>query len=120
MSVRNRDLDCYALFDRHVRERIGRLITPELIEEHQRSPIGPQSDALARVLNYFRRAPMVGKYAVWARSNFGPYRIVSLSGSRGKRPVPVEEGEYEALGEAYHAIFLRRIADFRRAEGERK
>jgi branched-chain amino acid transport system permease protein len=115
----NRDLDCYALFERRMREQIARLITPELIEEHRRHPIGPQSDALARVLNYFRRGSLVGKYAVWARKSFGPYQIIALTGIRGRRPQVVDERQYAALAEIYHAIFLRRIEDFNRTQAGR-
>jgi branched-chain amino acid transport system permease protein len=106
------------LFDRALREQIARLLTPKLIEEHERTPIGPQSDQLARVLNYFRRAPIVGKYAVWAKGSFGPYRVIALSGARGQRPRVVDEQEYQRLEQAYHAIFLRRVADFRRHRSE--
>ena len=118
MDSRDRDLDCYRLFDRGLREQIDRLLTPKLIEEHRRAPIGPQSDSLARVLNYFRRAPIVGKYAVWAKGSFGPYQIIALSGVRGQRPRLVDEQEYERLEQAYHAIFLRRVDDFRRHRSE--
>jgi branched-chain amino acid transport system permease protein len=120
MDSRDRDLDCYALFERRVREQIDRLLTPQLIEEHRRTPVGPQSDSLARVLNYFRRAPIVGKYAVWAKGSFGPYQIIALSGVRGQRPRSVDEREYETLERAYHAIFLRRLDDFRRHRSEDK
>ena len=111
MEIRNRDLECYALFDQRVRRQIRRLITSELIEEHRLHPLGLQSDALARVLNYFRRAPLGGKYAVWATRSFGPYRIVALTGLRGQRPQPLDGREYATVAEAYHAIFLRRIED---------
>ena len=120
MDSRDRDLDCYMLFDRQIREQIDRLLTPELIEEHRRTPIGPQSDVLARVLNYFRRAPIVGKYAVWATGSFGPYQIIALSGVRGRRPQLVDQRDYETLEQAYHAIFLRRVADFRSHRSEEK
>ena len=116
METRNRDLECYALFDRRLREQITRLITPELIEEHRQHPVGPQSDALARVLNYFRRGPLSGKYAVWARKSFGPYQIIALTGVRGRPPEVVDERPYATLAEIYHAIFLRRIEDFNRIQ----
>lgn len=120
MDSRDRDLDCYTLFEQRLREQIDRVLTPKLIEEHRRTPIGPQSDSLARVLNYFRRAAIVGKYAVWAKGSFGPYRIIALPGVRGKRPRAVDVQEYETLEQVYHAIFLRRIDDFRRHRSEVK
>ncbi len=59
MHIENRDLLCYARFDARLAAQIARSITPALIEEHRRAPLGAHSDALARVLNYFRRGPAV-------------------------------------------------------------
>ena len=116
MEFRDRDLDCYKLFNERMRPQIKHLITPKLVEEHRLNPLGPQSDALARVLNYFRRGPLAGKYVVWAKKSFGPYQIVALSGMRGRRPEPVDDREYATIAEVYHAIFLRRLEDFGREE----
>jgi len=109
MEFRDRDPDCHAAFDRVARERIKRLVNTQLIEEHRLHPVGQHSDALARVLNYFRRAPLGGKYAVWATAPLGPYRIITLSNVRGECPSFVSEHQYATIDEVYHAIFLRRL-----------
>jgi len=113
MAYQNKDLLCYERFDRVIRGQIKRLITPELVEEHRRATVGAHSDALSRVVNYIRRAPLPGKFAVYAIKPFGPYRIIALSGVRGKRPEFVGEEEYATLDEIYHAIFLKRIENIK-------
>lgn len=113
MAFQNKDLLCYERFDRGIRAEIKRLLTPELIEEHRHSTVGAQSDALARVLNYVRRAPLPGKFAVYAIKPFGPYRIIALSGVRGKRPEFVGDATYATLDEVYHEIFLKRIENIK-------
>jgi len=113
MEFQNKDLLCYERFDQGIREQIKRLLTPELIEEHRHSTVGAQSDALARVLNYVRRAPLPGKFAVYAIKPFGPYRILALSGMRGKRPEFVGDEIYASLDEVYHQIFLKRIENIK-------
>lgn len=112
MHIENRDLLCYARFDERIAVQIARSITPELIEEHRRSPLGFHSDTLARVLNYFRRGPVAGKYGLATDGPFGPYRIVRLSGRRGERPQPADDTVYESMEAAYHGVFLKRLADF--------
>jgi len=113
MAIQNKDLLCYERFDRVIREQIKKLLTPELIEEHRRATVGAHSDALARVLNYVRRAPLPGKFAVYAIKPFGPYRIVALTGVRGKRPEFVGEAVFDTLDKVYHEIFLRRIENIK-------
>lgn len=102
----------YRRFNKRLRERLKRLITPELIEEHRSDPLGHHSDALARVLNYFRRGEMADKYVVHrmvpAEERF---RILAVSGERGMPPRVVDDREYTNIKEAYHAVFLLRVND---------
>jgi branched-chain amino acid transport system permease protein len=116
LEPRNRDIECYALFDARTRQEILRLITPEIIEEHRGRPVGKQSDELARVINYFRRAPLEGKYAVHAVNPLGPYKILALSSVRGVKPRLVTQTEYPTIDSIYHAIFLMRVADLKAIE----
>jgi len=51
-------------FDRGVRECIRCLVTESVIAEHAARPLGPHSDALARVLTFLRRAPVEDKFVV--------------------------------------------------------
>jgi len=102
----------YRRFNKRLRERLKQLISPELIEEHRRDPLGHHSDALSRVLNYFRRGEMADKYVVHrmvpAEERF---RILAVSGERGMPPRVVDDREYTDIKEAYHAVFLLRVND---------
>ena len=97
--------------DKMIRDHLKTLVTDELIEEHRLKPLGQHSDALERLLNYFRRGPVPDKYAVMAIKPFEAYRVVALAGRRGIPPRLVEDRVYATLEEAYHAVFLRRIND---------
>lgn len=110
--VRDRQFDHYALFDAKLRARLRALVSDAVIEEHRRKPLGQHSDALDRLLNYFRRGGLAGKYGLFqpdpARE---AYHIVVFSGARGT-PSQVDRSTlYASRDEGYHAVFLRRIAD---------
>ncbi|WP_299877152.1 branched-chain amino acid ABC transporter permease [uncultured Sulfitobacter sp.] len=102
----------YRRFNKRLRDRLKELITPELIEEHKRDPLGHHSDALSRVLNYFRRGEMADKYVIHrmipAEEKF---RIMAVSGQRGMPPRVVDDREYTDIKDAYHAVFLLRVND---------
>ena len=102
----------YRRFHKRLREELKQLITPDLIEEHRRKPLGRHSDGLNRVLNYFRRGEMPDKYAIMRQPTaFNHYTIVALSGERGAPPRIVDDRVYESIEEAYHAVFLLRVND---------
>jgi len=96
-------------FDATLRDRMRSLATPELIAEHAASPAAP-SDALARLLELFRRAPLAGKYIVVAMGQFSDYRVGMLAGGPGT-PIEIGETPHATADAAYHAIFLRRLRD---------
>ena len=58
----------YARADRRLRDQLGRMDLDALLEEHRQLPYGPHSDALARLLTYFRRAETSGKYVIYSRA----------------------------------------------------
>ena len=89
------------------------LITDDLIEEHRRNPTGLHSENLERVMLYFRKRDLAGKYCVYAIEPFKKYRIVALSGLPGVPPRVVDDRIYSTIDDAYHAVFLRRINDLR-------
>jgi branched-chain amino acid transport system permease protein len=101
------------VFERSLRERLRSWITPELIAEHEAKPLGQHTDHLERILNYFRKAPIPDKYAVYCVEPFAKYRVVALSGIPGVPPRIVDDRVYPSLDEAYHAVFLRRVNDLR-------
>ena len=109
--VVDRQLQVYADWDAKQRGRINGLITPELIEEHRRKPLGQHSDALERVLNYFRRQPQPGKYIIVATKPWQEYRIGVLSGVRGQPATILDDEIFGSEEEAMHGIFARRVRD---------
>ena len=107
----DRQLQVYADWDSKQRERIKALITEELIAEHAAKPLGQHSDALERVLQYFRRQPQAGKYIIVATKPWEEYRIGVFSGQRGQLASNPRRREAYATEEAaMHGIFLRRVA----------
>ena len=82
-----------------------------MIAEFNAKPLGQHSEALERLLNYFRRQPQVDKYAVMVVEPFKAYRIVALSGHRGVAPRLVEDTIYPSIEEAHRGVFRRRIQD---------
>ena len=98
-------------FDKQQRDFLKTLVTPEVIEEHRRQPLGQHSEALERLLMYFRRHPQQDKYAIEVLEPFKAYRIVALSGHRGVAPHDVEEKIYASTDDAYHGVFMRRVQD---------
>lgn len=112
-EIHDKQVIAWRRFDKRLRDRLKQLVTPELIEEHRRAPLGPHSDDLARVLNYFRRGEMPDKYAILQD---GPpeawtYSVMALSGEPGKPPRVVDDKTYATRDEAYHAVFLLRVND---------
>jgi len=98
-------------FDKQLREELKKLVTDELIAEHRRTDGGRRSDALERILTFFRRADVAGKYAILAEKPFAAYRIVALSGKRGMPPRLVDDQVFATQEEAQHGVFLKRIRD---------
>lgn len=98
-------------FDKTVRDRLKALVTDDLIEAHRRNPAGPHSDALERLLNYFRRAAVEDKYAILTVKPFAAYRVVALSGRRGVAPRAVDDQIHPSIEQAQHAVFLKRLHD---------
>ena len=113
--VVDRQLQVYADWDAKQRKRIRALITDELVAEHAAKPLGQHSDALERVLNYFRRQPTAGKYIIVAVRPWEQYKIGVLSGVRGRPAQVLDEETYASEEEAMHGIFLRRVRELRGA-----
>lgn len=109
--VQDRQIQVYLDWDAKQRERIKALVTDELIAEHAAKPLGQHSDALERVLQYFRRQPQAGKYIIVATKPWEEYRIGVLSGVRGQ-PATILDGEtFASEDEAIHGIFARRVRE---------
>lgn len=112
IEIHDKQAIYYRRFDKRLRDRLKAAITPELIEEHRLKPLGQHSDALSRVLNYFRRGEVADKYAIMRQTGqFHAYKIVAFSGVRGAPPRLVDDRVYNDINEAYHAVFLLRVND---------
>lgn len=111
-EVVDKDKIFYRRFDKMQREFLKRLVSDAVIHEHRTRPLGQHSEALERLLIYFRRQGQIDKYAILVLKEFSAYRIVALSGHRGTAPRVVEDRTYPSADEAYHALFLRRVQDF--------
>ena len=110
-ETHDKDSIYFRRFDKMQRDYLKTLISPQIIEEHRRQPLGQHSEALERVLLYFRRAKMDDKYALHRAGTNGPYKIIAFSGSRGVSPRLVDDREFATLDEAYHGVFMRRVHD---------
>ena len=111
----DRQLQVYEDWDSKQRARMRALITDELIAEHARSPLGQHSDALERVLAYFRRQPQAGKQVVVATKPWEEYRIAALTGVRGEPATIVDDEVFPTEEAAMHGVFLRRVQGLREA-----
>lgn len=107
----NKDALYFQRFDKMQRDYLKSLICNEIMEEHRQSPLGQHSEALERVLLYFRRAPLDDKYALHHIAATDRYKIIAFSGQRGVSPRVVEDREYASIPEGYHGIFMRRVHD---------
>ena len=110
-EIADKQAICLRRFDASLRADLKRLITDELIEEHRTTFGKRRSDALERVLTYFRAAAVADKYAVLAVKPFAEYRIVALSGRRGVPPRAVDDLVFKSPEEALHGVFLKRVQD---------
>ena len=109
-EIRDQDALYRRFFDGMQREYLKTLVCERIVEEHRRNPLGQHSEALERLLHYFRNAPQAGKYAIRrGGTSARAFRIVALSGVRGEAPRDVEDAGYATVEEVHHAIFLKRI-----------
>ena len=110
-EIEDKDALYFRRFDKMHREYLKTLVSDEVIAEFNAKPLGQHSEALERLLNYFRRQPQVDKYAVMVVEPFEAYKVVALSGHRGVAPRLVEDKTYPTIEDAHRAVFMRRIQD---------
>lgn len=109
----DRDLEVAERYGAWIRPRLRALLTDELIAEHERNPLGQHSDALERVLNYFRRAPVADKYAIVCTKPDREWRICRMNARRGETPPVVGDEVFDSEAAAHHGVFLRRVRELR-------
>lgn len=88
-------------------------VTPEIVEEHRRRPIGKHSDELERVLVYLRKhhLEMAGKYILVCTKPHEEWRIAELPGGPGVQPRLLED-TFRDRYEAEHGLFLKRLRSY--------
>jgi hypothetical protein len=114
MSTITKEQDAYLdADDRLFEERVRPLITPEVIDEHRRTPIGKHSDELERILLHLRRHgnQMKGKRLIVCTKLHEEWCIGTHSGVRGVPPTVNREECYSSRLAAEHGLFLRRLRD---------
>lgn len=105
-----------AMREREIRPRV----TPELIAEHRRRPIGRHSLDLELVLTYLRRAGgwIAPRYAVLCAPEPDRYVVgTSPPGAPASELEPVGGRVFDSLEDVEHWIFLRRLADLGLLDG---
>jgi branched-chain amino acid transport system permease protein len=96
-------------FDARVRALLAPLITPELVAEHRRTPLGRHSEPLQRLLNYFGALPIDGKL-ITEHDGADHWFVSRLSGFPAVRADRIH-GPFDSEGEAMDAVFRQRLAD---------
>ena len=104
----------FARWDRRMRESLRPLVTKKLIAEHKRDPVGIHSDALDRVLNYFRRPNLLDELVIVCTRPFKQWRVARMTGVPGQAPVFVDERSYNSEAKAAHAVFVMRVEQMMR------
>jgi hypothetical protein len=110
----------YARAARRLRDQLGRMDLDALLEEHSQLPYGPHSDALARLLTYFRKAATTsGKYVIYSESDAGGWRIGRLN-HRGDEPrIDLDtETVYASSALAQQAVLEARVKTLRDEAGD--
>ena len=108
-SSADRNRIALARWDKRMRESLRPLLTKKIISEHKRDPVGIHSDALDRVLNYFRRPNLLPHYVIVCTRPFKQWRVARMTGVPGQSPVFVDERTYNSEAKAAHAVFLLRV-----------
>ena len=85
------------------------LITPDLIAEHRRTPLGQHSEPLQRVLNYLGALPIDGKL-ITEHDGTDHWFVSRLAGFPAVRADRIL-GPFDTEGEAMDAVFRQRLED---------
>jgi hypothetical protein len=114
MSEMTKEQATYLDFYNHLfQERVRALVTPEVIDEHRRNPIGKHSDELERILVHLRvhGNQMKDKRMIMCTRPHQEWCIGTHSGVRGVPPTVNREECYPTRLAAEHGLFLRRLRD---------
>lgn len=102
--------------DRGILQRQVRpLFSAALVAEHRAHPFGPHSPPLAELLQFLRRNPdpELPRYVV-LRSGIPPcWQVGVLRRESASLFAPVDGVHHATRGSAEHAVFLKRLSDYR-------
>ena len=108
-SSADRNRIAFARWDKRMRESLRPLLTKKTIAEHKRDPVGIHSDALDRVLNYFRRPNLLDHCVIVCTRPFKQWRVARLAEVSAHGPVFADERTYNSEAKAAHAVFLMHV-----------
>lgn len=96
-----------------LRRRVYGLVDDELLAEHRERPFGPHSPRLIEVLDFLRRNPDPEQPRYLVLDDGEGFEVGMRASERGAPPTSVDDEErFATRGEAEHAVFLRRLADY--------
>lgn len=99
-----------AYFDAKTREYLRSVVDAALIEEHRRNPHAQhRSEALSRLLFYFKSRPIEEQYAL-RRTSRGTYRITDIP-RPGMRPTDLDMVDHPDPKTGFHGVFLRKLGN---------
>jgi hypothetical protein len=107
--VRDAAQPIFEHFSRATLRRLARSDIDALVATHAANPFGPHPDELARVLNVFRAYGTRGKDVILSLPDEEGWRVATITGRGGEGSVSVTEERYDSIGDAEHAIFVRRL-----------
>jgi hypothetical protein len=94
--------------------RLRPIVTPALVQRHRDAPFGPHAADVLEVLHFVRRSPdpELPRYFVLALEGRRRWAVGARPPRRGEPLVPLDDATYGSRGEAEHAVFVRRLADY--------
>ncbi|BCH67864.1 hypothetical protein GOZ97_20820 [Agrobacterium vitis] len=110
---RDRTEDWSGYFNQRRKDIIRKMVTPELIAEHERNPRGngdSHSRDLSEVLRYIRNIPSSGKIFIYAVKPFREYRLARMGGP-GITTELMGNETFSNENDAAHAVFSARLQE---------
>jgi hypothetical protein len=96
-----------------LRRRVYGLVDDELLAEHREHPFGTHSPRLTEVLDFLRRNPDPEQPRYLVLDDGEGFEVGVRAAERGAPPIKVDDDvRFKTRGEAEHAVFLRRLADY--------
>ena len=95
-----------------LRRRVYGLVDDELLAEHRERPFGPHSPRLIEVLDFLRRNPDPDQPRYLVLDDGEGFEVGVRASEHGAPPSAVGDERFASRGEAEHAVFLRRLADY--------